>query len=358
MAEMTGFSEGRLIDLRSDTVTRPNEKMRRAMAEAEVGDDVFAEDPTVNRLQERAAEIFGKEAGLYVPSGSMGNLCALMTLAPRGTEVIVERKSHIYNYEMGSVSALAGLLPRIVDGTDGILDPADVEAAIHPQGGHLTPTSLVCVENTHNMAGGTVYTVEQCRALADVAHRNGLKAHLDGARVFNAATALGTTVKEIAAPFDTASFCFSKGLGAPIGSMLVGPQKTINEARVHRKRLGGGMRQVGVVAAAAMVSLEDSPARLHEDHENAAYLAREIAVMGLGIDPEKVRTNIVIFDVSETGMHALQFLQKLRQAGVLAVPTGAFQIRMVTHCDVNRTDCERAIEALRQVVGGEVEARA
>ncbi|MCH8332467.1 low-specificity L-threonine aldolase [Candidatus Sumerlaeota bacterium] len=339
------------IDLRSDTVTRPNEKMRRAMAEAAVGDDVFLEDPTVNRLQEKAARMFGREAALLVPSGTMGNLICMLCLTEPGQEVICERDSHIYNYEMGSMAAFAGVLPRIVDGREGILDWDDVEKAIRPSSYYLSQTSLLCLENTHNLAGGAVYPTRVARGLCDHAHEAGLKVHLDGARIFNAAVALGQSVAEITQGFDSLSFCLSKGLGAPIGSVVVGSGDFIEQARRARKRLGGGMRQVGILAAAALVALEDSPARLHEDHDNARWLADRLAEMpGIAIDPKKVQTNIVIFDVSGTGMENSEFVERLASEGILALPFGQRNVRMLTHCDVSRPDIENAVEALKRIV--------
>lgn len=341
----------RPIDLRSDTVTRPSEKMRRAMAEAPVGDDVFLEDPTVNRLQERAADVFGREAALFVPSGTMANLIAILAQTEPGQEVICERLSHVYNYEMASMAAVAGVMPRVVEGERGIMTWAMIEPAIQPKIYYRAQTGLICLENTHNMAGGAVLPTGTAHEICRNAHTRGLRVHLDGARVFNAAVALGESVAEMTRPFDSVGFCFSKGLGAPVGSMLVGSTEFIDRARVLRKRLGGGMRQAGILAAAALVALEDSPGRLHEDHANARFLADRLAAMrGIKLDPASVLTNIVIFDILATGKGAAEFLDRLTAQGVLAVPVGPAKIRMVTHCDVNRADIEKAVEAVAKVV--------
>ena len=267
----------KIIDLRSDTVTKPSPAMRRAMAEAEVGDDVYIEDPTVNRLQARAAEIFGREAGLFVPSGSMGNLVCIMAQATRGQEVICEAAGHVYNYEMASMSALGGVLPRVIPTDDGIMSWEQISPAIREKAYYRPQTALVALENTHNMAGGTVYPSRVAHEICDKAHDAGLKVHLDGARVFNAAVYLGENVAEMTKKFDSIQFCFSKGLGAPVGSMIVGSRDFIERCRVLRKMLGGGMRQVGVLAAAALVALEEGPKRLHIDHENARSIGSRVS---------------------------------------------------------------------------------
>lgn len=342
----------KVIDLRSDTVTRPSPAMRRAMAEAEVGDDVYLEDPTVNRLQERAAEIFGREAGLFVPSGSMGNLAAIMAQAARGEEVICEAAGHIYNYEMASMSALGGVLPRVIAAQDGILSWPQIAQAIREKAYYRPQTALVALENTHNMAGGTVYPTELAREICDKAHAAGLKVHLDGARVFNAAVYLDESVAAITKPFDSVQFCFSKGLGAPVGSMIVGSQDLIDRCRVFRKMLGGGMRQAGVLAAAARIALEEGPGRLHIDHDNAKLLAQGLAeIPGIKITPEKVQTNIVIFDVGATGQSSTAFLKQLSPRGVFGGPVDARRVRMVTHLDVDRSDIESALQIIADVAG-------
>ncbi len=340
------------IDLRSDTVTKPSPAMRRAMAEAEVGDDVYIEDPTVNRLQNRAAEIFGREAGLFVPSGSMGNLTCIMAQTERGQEVICEAAGHIYNYEMASMSALAGVLPRVIPTIDGIMTWEQVALAIREKTYTRPQTALVALENTHNMAGGTVYPTRLAHTICDNAHEAGLKVHLDGARVFNAAVHVGQKVAEITKKFDSVQFCFSKGLGAPVGSMIVGSRELIERCRIIRKMLGGGMRQVGVIAAAAAVALEEGPKRLYLDHENAQVLAQGLAnIPRIRIQPEKVQTNIVIFDVSEAGLASGEFLKRLAARKVLAGPVDGRRVRMVTHLDVDRSDVEQALKVIGEVAG-------
>jgi threonine aldolase len=343
-----------MIDLRSDTVTKPTPAMRRAMSDAEVGDDVYGEDPTVNRLQERAAEIFGKEAALFVPTGSMGNqLCVKLHTKP-GTEVICEERSHIYNYEMGGAAVFSGITVRSVRGENGMLNQDLVASAIHHQAPYyVTPTSLITLENTHNMAGGSVLPLKVSESICEYAHSLGLPVHLDGARIFNAAVALNTTVADIARPFDSVMFCLSKGLGAPVGSMIVGRRDFIEEAKSWRKRLGGGMRQVGILAAAGMIALEDSPRVLPDDHANAKRLAEGVAALrGISINPETVQTNIVIFDVSATGKTTAEISQGLKKQGVLANGINAREMRMVTHYDVHRDDIEATLKAMQMVVGG------
>jgi threonine aldolase len=341
----------RVIDLRSDTVTKPSPAMRRAMAEAEVGDDVYLEDPTVNRLQNRAAEIFDREAGLFVPSGSMGNLVSIMAQTSRGQEVICEAAGHIYNYEMASMSAIGGVLPRVIPAEDGIMSWDQIGAAIREKSYARAQTALVGLENTHNMAGGTVYPTRLAHEISDNAHRAGIKVHLDGARIFNAATYLGENVAEMTRGFDSVQFCFSKGLGAPVGSMIVGTKEFIERCRVIRKTLGGGMRQVGVLAAGALIALEEGPKRLHLDHENARFLAEGLASLPrIRIKPAKVQTNIVLFDVSETGWTSGEFLRRLSERKVLGGPVDARRVRMVTHLDIDRSDIEQALRMVGEVV--------
>jgi threonine aldolase len=340
-----------IVDLRSDTVTRPTGEMRRAMAEAEVGDDVYGEDPTVNRLERRAAEIFGKEAALFVPTGCMGNLIAIKTWTHHGDEVICEERSHVNLYELASMSAIAGCMPRVARGEDGILRWHEIEAVIRPKIYYDSQTALICLENTMNMWGGTVYPTSRVEEICDHAHAAGLKVHLDGARVFNAATALGENVAHMTRKVDSVMFCLSKGLGAPVGSMIAGSKAFIEKGRVYRKMFGGGMRQAGVIAAAGLIALEKSPGRLHVDHENAMRLAEGVAeIPGLGIDPKKVRSNIVIFDCSKTGKTAVELCDALHPHGVWAQDTALHSVRMVTHCDVDRAGVERALVVLRDVV--------
>ena len=340
------------IDLRSDTVTRPTPAMRRAMAEAEVGDDVYQEDPTVNRLQERAAEIFEKEAALFVPSGTMGNqICVKLQTRP-GTEVILEERSHIFNYEMGSSAVLSGVTFRPVRGQNGLLTWDLIRPAIHhgtPY--YVTPTSLIALENTHIMAGGSVMPLTIAREICEGARQLGLPIHLDGARIFNAALALETTVAEIARPFDSVMFCLSKGLGAPVGSLILGTKAFIKEAISVRKMLGGGMRQVGVLAAAGLVALEESPRALVGDHAHARQLALGVANLnGVRIDPESVRTNVVIFDIGGSGWTTADLAAALKDRGVLANGINPRDMRMVTHYDVGADEIDRTLKILREIL--------
>jgi threonine aldolase len=339
------------IDLRSDTVTRPSAAMRRAMAEAEVGDDVFLEDPTLNRLQQRAAEVFGREAALFVPSGSMGNLTCLMAHTRPGQEVVCESNGHIYNYEMGAIAALGGVLPRIVHGTDGLLTWDVIAPAIRPRVYYRPQTSLICLENTVNMAGGTVYRTSVVEEICDRAHEQDIHVHLDGARVFNAATCLNEPVAAMTRKFDSVQFCLSKGLGAPVGSMIVGSREFVERCRPIRKMLGGGMRQAGVLAAAGILALEEGPKRLQVDHDNARVLAEKLSTIpGIGLDPSKVRTNIVIFSVKPSGLTSAQFLEKCAARGLQAVAVDADRVRMVTHLDVSRDDIDKAAGVVASVV--------
>jgi threonine aldolase len=340
------------VDLRSDTVTRPSEEMRRAMAAAEVGDDVYGEDPTVNKLQKRAAEIFGKEAALFVPTGCMGNLIAIKIWTHHGNEVVCEERSHVNLYELASMSAIAGCMPRAVrGGDDGILTWRQIEPAIRPKIYYDSQTALVGLENSSNMAGGAVYPSERVDEICDRVHALGLKVHLDGARIFNAAAALGDNVANMTKKVDSVMFCLSKGLGAPVGSMIVGSKEFIERARVYRKMFGGGMRQVGVVAAAGLIALEKSPGRLHEDHANAKLLAEGIAqIPGLKIDPASVKTNIVIFDCAGAEMNAVELCDALHERGVWAQDTAFYSVRMVTHWNVDRAGVERALRELNAVV--------
>jgi threonine aldolase len=333
------------VDLRSDTVTRPSDEMRQAMAGAAVGDDVYGEDPTVNQLQKRAAEQFAKEAALFVPTGCMGNLISVKMWTHHGNEVICEERSHV------NMSAIAGCMPRAVrGGDDGIMTWKQIEAAIRPKIYYDSQTALICLENTSNMAGGTVYPTERVNEICERAHGQGLKVHLDGARIFNAAVALGDNVANMTKKVDSVMFCLSKGLGAPVGSMIVGSKEFIERARVYRKMFGGGMRQVGVIAAAGLVALEKSPGRLHEDHGNAKRLAEGIAqIDGLRIDPAGVKSNIVVFDCSASGMNAVELCDALHARGVWAQDTAIHSVRMVTHWNVSREGIERALVELKAV---------
>jgi threonine aldolase len=347
-----------MIDLRSDTVTKPTPAMRRAMAEAEVGDDVYGEDPTVNRLERRAAEILGKEAALFVPTGTMGNTIAIKLHTSHGEEVICDARAHILDWELSMTAWFSGCLARSIPTDDGILRWDVVKNYLRAHGPHCAPTALIEIENTHNMAGGTVYPVDAINDICDHAHEAGLKVHMDGARIFNAATALGKPVREVAAKVDTVMFCLSKALGAPVGSMVAGTAETIARGRLYRKRLGGGMRQAGVLAAAGLIALEETPKHLGEDHSNARFLAEEFAKLpGISIDPRKVVTNIVIFDVGGTSLTPADLSARLKERGVLLNGVNARQMRAVTHYDVSRAYCERAVEALAEVVGTRVAAK-
>jgi len=338
------------IDLRSDTVTKPSPEMRRAMAEAEVGDDVFIEDPTINKLQERAAEVFGRQAALFVPSGSMGNLTCILAQTRQGQEVICEESGHVYNYEMASMSAIGGVLPRLVPGEDGILSWQAISKAIRPKIYYRSQTALIALENTHNMAGGTVYPTKVSEEICDRAHDAGIRVHLDGARIFNAATYLGEDVADMTKKFDSIQFCLSKGLGAPVGSMIVGSREFIERCRSIRKMLGGGMRQAGVLAAAGLIALEKGSKRLQVDHDHAKLLATGLAAIpGITLNPAKVQTNIVIFNLKTSGWSSSDFLQTLAKRDVLAVPVDNERVRMVTHLDVDRNDVEKAAATVQEV---------
>ena len=334
-------------------MTKPTPAMRRAMAEAEVGDDVYGEDPTVNLLQERAAEIFGKEAALFVPTGSMGNQIAVKLHTKQGDEVIIEERGHIFNYELGAPSVVSGVMIRPVRAAsgDGHLTWEEIEPHLHiDQPYYSCPTGLICLENTSNFGGGSVMSAEQTSEICENAHKLNLPVHLDGARIFNAAVAQNETVANLSRDVDSVQFCLSKGLGAPVGSMLLGKKDFIAEARVWRKRMGGGMRQVGILAAAGLIALEESPQRLHVDHENARRLAAGVAdLRGVAIDAERVQTNIVIFDVSQTGKTSAEIVEKLKENEIYAIPFGN-AIRMVTHCDVSREDIERTLAVLEMIL--------
>ena len=346
-------AQSAIVDLRSDTVTRPTPEMRRAMAEAEVGDDVYGEDPTINRLEQRAAEIFSREAAIFVPSGTLGNQIAIKVHTQPGQEVICEERAHIFNYEMAMLAHFSGCLARPVPAPDGILSWERIERAVAPKIYYRAQTGLVSLENTHNMAGGTIYPPAIFDDICERAHQAGLPVHLDGARIFNAAAALGKPVAEISLKADSVMFCLSKGLGAPVGSLLVGSRAFIDQARVYRKSLGGGMRQAGVLAAAGLIALEKMPARLHDDHANAKFLAAGLAqISGIRLDAGKVATNILVFNVAATGMSSFDICTKLRERGILASGIDSEHIRMVTHMDVDRAACARALAAVQAICGG------
>jgi threonine aldolase len=353
-----GESGVAVIDLRSDTVTKPSPAMRTAMATADVGDDVFQEDPTLNLLQARAAERFGREAALYVPSGTMGNLICLMALTRPGQEVICEEAGHTYNYEMAGMCAIAGVLPRVVAGQDGILSWDGIRRGIRPKVYYRPQTALISLENSHNMAGGTVYPTALVEEICDKAHEAGILVHMDGARIFNAATYLGEDVSVMTGKCDSVQFCLSKGLGAPVGSLVVGSRDFVERCRSIRKMLGGGMRQAGILAAAGLVALEEGPKRLWVDHENAKRLARGLAaISGITVDVEKVQTNIVIFSLKGSGMQSPDFITELRNRNILALPVDDIRVRMVTHLELDRAAIERAIEAASEIMRKHEHAR-
>jgi threonine aldolase len=348
-----------IIDLRSDTVTQPTPAMREAMYHAEVGDDVYGEDPTINRLQELAAERTGKEAALFVPSGSMGNIAAMLTHAGRGRSIIVGDESHIYRYEGGGASTLGGSPMYVVPTLrDGMLNLDRVSAEIADESDdHIAPTAVVCIENTHNRCGGTVLSVQQIEAIADMAHARGVAVHMDGARIFNAAIALGIPVSELARPVDSLMFCLSKGLSAPVGSLLAGSKDFIHRAHRTRKLLGGGMRQAGILAAAGIVALEQMVERLAEDHEHSKQLAHGLAdYPQIDIDPERVVTNILRFTLRDSQQQKLseaqtaQFLEKAREHGVLMGSMGDGLIRAVTHYGVEAEHIPLALAGIRRTL--------
>lgn len=343
-----------MIDLRSDTVTSPTPAMRAAMAAAEVGDDVYEEDPTVRRLEELAARLLGKDAALFVPTGTMGNQIAIHLHTRPGSEVVLEARAHIFNFEMGAMAAWSGVIPRPVVTTDGLLAPEQVAAAIAPPVSYRTPTRLLCLENTHNLWSGLPMDAARTAALAAVAHARGIPVHLDGARIFNAAVALGTTAAALAAPCDTVMCCLSKGLAAPVGSLLAGPADLLREARRVRKLFGGGMRQVGVLAAPGIVALTEMVDRLAEDHVRARRLAEGLAALpGVEVDPARVRTNILVFRLAPAPgpePPAARFAAGLRARGILCIAFSAHELRMVTHVEVSDADVDAALAAAREVL--------
>lgn len=348
-----------MIDLRSDTVTRPTPAMREAMYHAEVGDDVYGEDPSINRLQEMAAALLGKEAGLFVASGTMGNTAAVLSHAGRGQSIIVGDQSHIYRYEVGGASTLGGVPMWVIPtGEDGMLDLKKVELGISDGSDeHSAPTALLCIENTHNRCGGSVLNVEQITSLSNLAHAHGVAVHIDGARIFNAAVALGVPVSELARPVDSLTFCLSKGLSAPVGSVLVGSKAFMHKARGIRKVLGGGMRQGGILAAAGIVALEQMIKRLAEDHEHCKRLAYGLADFPqIAIEPERVATNIVMFSVHNAQQERISeaetthFMAKAQENGVLLGSMGEGRIRAVTHYGIEAGDIDRALAGIRRAL--------
>ncbi|HZC05608.1 MAG TPA: low-specificity L-threonine aldolase [Ktedonobacterales bacterium] len=355
-ARVGGLAHGAAIDLRSDTVTQPTAAMREAMYRAEVGDDVYGEDPTINRLEERAAEMVGKEAAIFVPTGTMGNAAAILTHCRRGDEIIVGDRSHIYLYEVGGAARLNGSAARVVPNLpDGRLDPARLEASFLGDDVHEARTGLLCVENTHNMCGGRALSPTTLRALTSTARRRGVPVHMDGARLFNAAVALGVPVRDLVAEVDSVMFCLSKGLSAPVGSMLAGSRAFIAEARRTRKLLGGGMRQAGVLAAAGLVALDEMVDRLAEDHTNAQRLAQGLAELpGVRIAPAAVESNILFFDVigEDEAPHNDEFTRAAAAGGALFSSGDLGAIRAVTHSGISASDIDRTLDIARAILAG------
>lgn len=339
-----------MIDLRSDTLTQPTKRMREAIFQATVGDDVYGEDPTINRLEELAAEMLGKESAVFVTSGTQGNQLAVLAYCSPGDEVIVESESHIFFYEGGAISALAGVQPRAVQGIKGEMNPAAVKSAIRSEDIHFPDTSLICLENTHNRSGGSVVSTENMSAIYDIAQNAGIPVHIDGARLFNAAVASNKKVTDFTQYCDSVQICLSKGLGSPVGSLLAGKKEVIQKARKWRKRLGGGMRQAGFLAASGIISLTEMVDRLREDHEKALRLAEAIEeIKGLTL-VNRPDTNIVLINIENTNQTNNEFLENLKREGVLAVSFGEGQIRLTTHYDVSFQDIEQAISALKKVI--------
>jgi threonine aldolase len=341
-----------MIDLRSDTVTRPTKAMRAVMAAAEVGDDVYGEDPAVNRLQERMAQLFGKEAGLFVPTGTMSNQLAIKAHTAPGEEVIVEYGCHSFQYETGAPSVIAQVQLHTLKGERGVLDPTETVRAIRPPAYYYPRTALVCIENTHNKAGGCVYPIADIRALRSALAPHAIPLHLDGARIWNAHAATGTPFAEYGAEVDSLSVCFSKGLGAPVGSMLLGTKELIQRAHKYRKMYGGGMRQAGVLAAAAEYAFDHHLARLRHDHEHARYFARELAACAtFSIDQARVQTNMVMLDFSASAVTADEAQRKLHEAGILIGQAGPGILRAVFHLDVTSDEVTRAVHIITSTIG-------
>jgi len=339
----------RSIDLRSDTVTKPSPEMRLAIANAEVGDDVIDRDPTVEKLQALTAELLGKEAAIYMPSGSMTNQVAVRIHCKPGDEFLCEAGCHIYNYEQGAFAQLSGVVARTVEGDFGVLHVDQLRGLIRPENEHLLRTRMICLENTHNRGAGRIQPYENVVAISQWARSNGVRTHLDGARLFNAVAATGIPATEWSKHFDTVSVCFSKGLGAPVGSALAGSKEAIKEARRHRKLFGGGMRQAGIIAAGALYALQHNRERMVEDHANAQFLAEAVrGIQGLKLAPETVDTNIVIFRVDPSLGTAAQLVAALAEQGVLMLAIGVQQVRAVTHLDVNAEEVRRAGDVLRE----------
>jgi threonine aldolase len=340
----------RVVDLRSDTVTLPTEEMLDAMRSAKLGDDVYGEDPTVNRLEELAARRMGKEAALLTTSGTQANLVSVLSQTGRGDEVILEAEAHMYYYEVGAFSALGGLIPRLVKGQRGVMKVKDIEAALRPPNIHFPPTRLICIENTHNRAGGAIWKPLMIKEVQDLARAHGLKTHMDGARIFNAAVALDLDMREFTQHVDTLMFCLSKGLSAPIGSIVVGEQEFVNRARRYRKMVGGGMRQAGIIAAAGIIAIEKMVDRLKDDHANAKLLATGLSkISGIVLDPSEVQTNILIYDVSELGVDGREWVARLLKHGVKAGAQEGGRVRMVTHRGIEKEDIEYTLSTVESL---------
>jgi threonine aldolase len=342
----------KVIDLRSDTLTQPTEAMRQAICKTDLGDDVFGEDPSTIRLEEKAAELMGKEAALLVSSGTMGNLASLLTHCSRGDEVILGSEAHIFHYEVGGMAALGGIFPHLVPNqSDGTMNLEDIEGAIRDDNVHFPRTRLICLENTHNRCNGNPLSAEYTASVVDLAGRYGLKVHLDGARIFNAAVALNIEASELTRGIDSVSFCLSKGLSAPIGSVLCGAGEFIAEARRIRKVLGGGMRQTGIIAAAGIVALDEMRDRLAEDHANASLFAEEISkVPGIEVDLKNVQTNIVFFDITDNRIEDAVFINKLEEKGIRLLPLGPSHFRIVTHFGITEEDIEKTLQVLKEIM--------
>ncbi|MGY3714496.1 low-specificity L-threonine aldolase [Sutcliffiella cohnii] len=339
-----------MIDLRSDTVTKPTEEMRRAAYEAEVGDDVYREDPTVNLLEEKAAEILGKESALFVTSGTQGNQIAVLTHCRPGNEILLESESHIFYYESGAVAAFAGVQTRTINGVKGQMDPLLIESSIRGEDQHFPETGLICLENTHNRAGGAVVPYENMRDVYELSKKYNVPVHVDGARLFNAAVSSNCSIQQFTQYSDTVQICLSKGLGAPVGSILAGSKNYIEKARKWRKRLGGGLRQAGILAAPGIIALTKMTERLAEDHENATKLASSLQEMHSIEVVNDVDTNIIVVDVKNTGYSSEQFVHLLEKNGVRAVTFGPTTVRFTTHYDVSTNDIDRAIHIIHSII--------
>ena len=350
------MSNQEVIDLRSDTVTRPTEDMRLSMKEARVGDDVMREDPTILELENKAADLLGKEDAMLVTSGTQGNLSSILTHTNPGEEMILEQRSHIYTHEVGGFAGLGGLSVRPVFGEDGFMDPMDIEQNIRGKDIHHADQSLICVENTHNSWGGVPLESEYIETVGDIAEDNGLKLHIDGARLFNASVYLDESPEDLVKPADSVQICLSKGLSAPIGSLVVGNEEFIQKARKTRKKLGGGMRQAGVIAAPGIIALEEMITRLEVDHKNLNKLTTELKEIGLEINPEKYKTNIAYFDTSTIGLTGEKFKNHLENKGILVFATGEYEVRFVTHREISKKDIKETISRIKELLS-EIEVK-